>query len=770
LRGLSFAGQSLHPEVVNLEILLHAIESGTLSADVLSLWRKRLEEELAAGRLRSEFVYLFGALLEEWTGEVPADERLRQQGRQARDRLLEAALREPALNRHTDVLDPLFDELGPALTDLGERLRQKCRENLCVPVRKNELADVLSGISGNIYQAPWLRREARCFAANDLLCKELSDALTILLAELHTWNWPAEGLGVRVLWTRNKWRLYLDEDLPTACLLELLGERWIAIFDHLIGDSTSRVHERRARLKKLSDLNAPAVIVENERRMLREAEQLMDLGFSEEADPWEENETPPTVSTTPDINSIVQMRAREQRILRSLRVGGDYDGEYDAINRAVVLVHAEIQLTRAAFPDRPLNVVKIDMRDCYGSLPHNVLLTLLSRLGLNEDDRAFFARFLTPPLRDESENVQRMRRGVPMNHTLSGMLAELLLRLLEKHVQRKARVRIVRLVDDVCILAPDGVAAVAAWQAIADFCDACGLSVNEEKSGAVCLGGALPDALPRRLPRWGMLELDERGDWRVHGETFDAHLMQSRERIESASSIFSRVQLYNANLKYLLSSLALSAALGDVHRQATDRAIGQFHQHFFGPGKGIMDGLRATIRERFQVNADVLGGIPESWLYWPITAGGLALKNPLVVAAQYAAAYRLRDRMAIPSVRLPGWNLHANDWSAYYGGLLELVHPIEPSETKVMKTLVNDFIARGKEISGGQQEGLDPYWRWILCTYGPEILQRFGSFRFLIAELVPLQLIGQQLVRDSSLADNEHSTNESSAPREDIPF
>jgi hypothetical protein len=87
-----------------------------------------------------------------------------------------------------------------------------------------------------------------------------------------------------------------------------------------------------------------------------------------------------------------------------------------------------------------------------------------------------------------------------------------------------------------------------------------------------------------------------------------------------------------------------------------------------------------------------------------------------------------------------------------------------------MKTLVNDFIARGKEISSGQQQGLDPYWRWILCTYGPEILQRFGSFRFLITELVPLQLIGQQLVQDSSLADSAPAESESSASGEDFPF
>ena len=148
------------------------------------------------------------------------------------------------------------------------------------------MAGTLERLGADIYRPPHLRREARRFAADDLLRKELADALTILIAELPTWDWPAEGLATRALWTRNKWRLYLDEDLPTACLLEVIGGRWVAILEHLIGDRDV-VDERRARLKKLLDLGAPEVILVNERRMLRQAEQMVDLGLAEEADPWE---------------------------------------------------------------------------------------------------------------------------------------------------------------------------------------------------------------------------------------------------------------------------------------------------------------------------------------------------------------------------------------------------------------------------------------------------------------------------------------------------
>ena len=755
LRQLSFAGRPLHPDVANLQVLLYEAESGALSPDVLALWQRRLEDELAAGRLRSEFVYLFGALLEEWAREAPAGGRLAEESRRVRERLLRDALAEPEPHRPEDLLEALFADVGPALAERAQGAQERWRELLHGPVDEVELTALLNWLAGDIYQPPALRREARRFAGNDLLRKELADALTIMLAELHTWDWPAEGLATRALWTRNKWRLYLEEDLPTACLLDVVASRWVEILEELIGNQNS-VTERRARLKKLRELNAPEVLLENERRMLRQAEQLAGLGLFEEGDVWDEEDSA-GAPAEPESGSVIEARAKAQGDLRTFRAQLDYDGESGAGNAAVLLVGAEVRLARAAFPDRPLYVVKADLQDYYAGIPHDVLLGVLQRLGVAEADRAFIARFLAPPLQGSGPGAAKMRRGVPMTHVLSDVLAELLLRLLEKHVRQHARVRIVRLVDDICLLGFDTGAVVAGWRRVEEFCAACGLRVNPAKSGAVCLGGSLPEGLPRRRPRWGMLELDEAGCWHVHAETFAEHLAQARERVTAARSVLSRVQQYNANVKYLLGALAPGADLGDEHREAAGRALRQFHQDFFGAGNGIVAGLYATIHERFQPEAS---GIPEAWVHWPITAGGLGLRNPLVVAGQYAAAYRERKPPAAPAERSVGWNVHrGSEWAAYYRRLLERVEPVEPSETAVMKTLVDDFIARGADISAGRQQDLSAYWRWILYTYGPQILQRFGTFRFLITELVPLQLISRQLVRDTSLDDADRSAD-----------
>jgi hypothetical protein len=568
LQGVKFAGQPLHPEVVNLEMALRELETGTLAPDVLALWEGRLENELAAGQLRSEFVYLFGALLEEWAREGAANPVLREQSVQEGRRLLDAALAPPEPNRHAAFFASLLEGREPDLADLARRLKENRDEPDAI---SSILHKDLTRIATDIYRSPRVRREGREFLANRELLKELQDALDIFLADLPTWDWPAEGLSVRPLWTRNKWRLYLDLDLPTACLLEAVGASWVFIWNELFGYSNNRVEKQRTRLRELRAQNAAPAVIEHQRRQLELTRQTAVLDPADDPGVWEADSPGPAHNVDDYAEDSVRARRDEQQnALRAFRMSGGYGDRYGTQAWAVQFLHAEIQLARAPFPDRPLHVVKIDLKDFYASIPHDVLLTVLETVGVPERDRQFFRRFLSPPLlAAPGAKPVRMSRGVPMGLTLSGALAELLLRFLDLHVRRRARVRVVRLVDDVCLLTPRAEDALAGWRAVEEFCAACGLQINQAKSGAVCLGGPPPAGLPRDRPRWGMLELHDRGDWHVHAETFQAHLAQTRQRVEAAASIFARVQQYNANARFLLNALALSADLGEAHRQST---------------------------------------------------------------------------------------------------------------------------------------------------------------------------------------------------------
>jgi len=97
-----------------------------------------------------------------------------------------------------------------------------------------------------------------------------------------------------------------------------------------------------------------------------------------------------------------------------------------------------------------------------------------------------------------------------------------------------------------------------------------------------------------------------------------------------------------------------------------------------------------------------------------------------------------------PEERSYDWQYRRNAWSSFYRSLTQGIKASEPTTNQIMEALVTDFIRRGSEMSNSLQMGLTPYWRWILSIYGPQILEMLGTFRFLITELVPLQLIVQK--------------------------
>lgn len=746
LRGIKCAGKALHPEVVNLEILLNKTAP---SVSVVSLWLRRLEAELASGRLRAEIVYLFGALLGEWGRGVEERQRFQNERTQAQQRLLDDLFRPAQPASHGKLFKDLFAGFGAGLDEVRRKMPERIVH--AFEGRSSSVAYLLERLARNIYQPPAVRNEAKRFQENHVLLGEFDDALHMVTREPYAWDWPAEGVSARVLWTRNKWRLYLDLDLAALGILNNLGETWIEIFDRSFSDAPRKL-ERRARLHKLLDLNAPEVIIENERRMMRNLEETPDLGWYEPRDPWDDSL--PDVITGKD-DCIAVQRAALQAKLRNYRADAYYQGgAYGGSSPLVELVHAEVQTLRAAFPERPLFVARLDIQDYFPSVPHDVLLALLEGCGLPPRDLQLFERFLAVPY--SVDGVKKAQRGVPMDQTLSHFLAELLLRFLERYVHERARVRLLRLVDDVCLLAPSAEELLKGWRAVHEFITACGMQINSEKSGALALGADLPAKLPREHPRWGMLELRADGSWSVHEPTFQAHLDQTRERVRGTTSILARVNLYNSNLRFLTNALGLTIDLGDHHRASLNDALRRFHNEFFEPGQSIVEGLRLTIQERYLHDAR-LTDLPESWLYWPVTAGGLSLRNVLVLVGQYNEAHQQRQlkRLPVPATRPVEWQYQDKDWSAYYKDLLKTLQPVAPKSTAVMKMLVDDFIARGGEISGGKQTTLSDYWRWILYVYGPEILEKFGTFRFLITELVPLQLIHEQLMHDSSLDETD---------------
>ncbi|HEX5158912.1 MAG TPA: reverse transcriptase domain-containing protein, partial [Ktedonobacterales bacterium] len=402
-------------------------------------------------------------------------------------------------------------------------------------------------------------------------------------------------------------------------------------------------------------------------------------------------------------------------------------------------------------------VVKVDLKDYYPTLPHDLLLSILSRFGLTEGELGFIRRYLRVRMDEDGDGgqVRIASAGVPHHRRLSDLLGELALRLMDTYVERAARVQVIRFIDDITLLAASPEEAVKAWEAVRSFCAACGLTLNMEKCGAVCVGdGVLPPELPQRAPRWLLLTLDAQGHWEADAAGLEVELERARRQIAHAPSILERVKQYNATLAHLDQSLAIATPLGEAHRESVRAAYARCQNTLFDSGADAVAALRGMIRERF-VGSGVTAELPEAWLYWPITAGGLGLRQAQAHAASYAEAFARRTPVAVPEERPGDWQRRNNPWARFYSSLLAPVNPAAPAPNAMMETLVRDFISRGAELSAGQQKTLAPYWRWILYLFGPQILESFGTFRFLFSELVPLQILTSRQSVDGEVDEAE---------------
>jgi hypothetical protein len=745
LRNVSYANQQLHPEVANLEPLLAGADDGSISLETIIFWRKRLEQELTRGERRAEIVYLFGSLLEEWALGEAETVKISAQHKHIRTGLVERLLHPVEAGNYAVLLDTLMTEC--AFSEQEERA-QAFQEAVgtCLQecIQPPELATILEYLSSSPHHVPLIRRQAQHVLVDHMLQKELADALSILLDHLDEWQHSQEGILPRLLWTLTKWRLCLDEDLPTICFLEILGQRWQSIFQHFF------CAERAARLQQLRrQYLSPQALHLAE--LLSIVSQGLRTSSLTEVDIWKQVTAPEkqSVSLQVDVHlwehgSIVAQRLQLKSDLYDLSALSGYDARHAAssMERALMLIHAEIALARTAPSPTPLHVLKLDLKDFYPSLSHQALLDILEHYGLSTSQRAFFQAFLRIPLQQNGQ-VVTSERGVPTYHRLSDLLAELVLGLFEQYVQRQTCVQIFRLVDDICVLATSADEMFKAWQAARTFCAAFGLALNEAKCGSICIGGTRLLPLPDARPNWLLLTLDGQGQWNVNWSAFETYLEGARQQAGQMTSLIALIDTYNVHLKYLVKALAMRADLGSAHRSGINAAMEHFSHVFFGDGQGIVETVRRLIRERF-LGETSAAHLPEAWLYWPMIAGGCGLLQAAILGGSYAVDYAYRAHVAPPEEREHDWQYRRNAWSSFYHSLTREIGTSEPATLQSMEALVTDFIRRSSEMSNSQQVGLSPYWRWILSIYGPQILEVLGTFRFLITELVPLQLIVQK--------------------------
>ncbi len=713
LAALRIGTRLVHPEVANLEVA-----AGAGDPRLLARVRARLEAAIAQGRARADVMPVFGGVLGEWLAPVR---------RRPEPALERAALVEP-------LLKPASATAAALIARLEGRIDSKAlaRARELVGASSESLDDMGAGWMPHPDDAlldeegladKAATGELDASGQENPLAREFHQAFDISWRGVEGWDWPEAGVTLAPIWTRNRYRLRPKLDLITASTVEEVGRA----VEEALGALCGRARlNRLQRLRRLKALNAPAIIIENEARML---DKTMDL-FG-----W----LGPDEAVGQD-GTIALARA-ESRMMSSSE--GGYDYAASEIGRAAALLRAEIRVAEAH--GRPVYVLKADIADFYPSVSHALVLGLLRWLGLDPRLVDLTARALSPRLPEGG----RTRVGLPLGLRLSRAVESLLMAAILGEVRAAAPVEVISLVDDVVLVAHSPEHVEAAWAALRAAVGDAGLCLNEAKVGAAAFGAPLPAGLPQGPVRWGMLRLGEGGDFEVDEEALEEFIAITAARVDGHWALLDRVGAWREQLRYLWTWLAPSADLGPDHLAAALDAARRLGEAG-ASGQGSMRAmLRGEVERRF------LGGgraaLPDAWLHWPLTAGGLGLPYPPADGVPLQLAQQARQRAQEDFAAggggedrpMPAPTAHPEvdeAWGAWFARQLAPLEPAAPVETPEMEDQVRRFIKRGERL-GRAAAPLSPYWRWVLHTLGPDILEAYGTFDFIATDLVPTQMI-----------------------------
>ena len=354
---------------------------------------------------------------------------------------------------------------------------------------------------------------------------------------------------------------------------------------------------------------------------------------------------------------------------------------------------------------------------------------------------------------------------------------------MDRAVSRSARgANLHRLHDDFWIWGAQD-ECVKAWHAVAEFNRVMGLEINEDKSGSVVIsqtktvsgavaphkklitGGNKPGAqipqetesLPSGNIAWGFLVLDARtGRFAIDVTLMKKHIEELRLRLDSEKSIVGYIKAWNhISVRFFTSMLGKPAnCLGLAHVRMVLEAFSQVQKILFSSGS-VTEHLKGEISRRFNIQ-----DIPDGFLYFPLTLGGLDLHNPFIPYHQ------------VRSTITPDPQTIMNDFfsreKAFYeqkkaifererlakrkkGEFMTFEHytrnreQTSPQLLKAYEELLEE--PRNKvpkleyEVDSELLEEFSDYQKGVIDLYGAEMVKRFGGLSVVEKRLLPMGLM-----------------------------
>ena len=300
----------------------------------------------------------------------------------------------------------------------------------------------------------------------------------------------------------------------------------------------------------------------------------------------------------------------------------------------------------------------------------------------------------------------------------------------------------------------------AAWAEMQKYASLVGFTFNMKKTGVVCVGGQVDPGLPVGTSgcQWGFLKLDaDQGRFVIDQASVDVHIAELRRQLAATKSVFGFVNAYNKYLKFFQRNFGDPAqCFGRTH---ADEVIGTYSriqkELFPETGGSVIQCIQQMIEQRFGVK-----DIPNGWFYFPISRGGLEVRNPIVdflsvrnnLKVQPNPFFTLMEDDVKEHIRLfSAWRLGA-DSSNSSTKFLPFSRYIEGRETRLRrwwvayKELQDTPSASLVELSSRITEDLedshlDNYQKWNAALYAEEIFRRFGTLTIVEPTLIPVGMV-----------------------------
>ncbi|AEO62755.1 fcf70192-9d2e-461d-ac3e-b1c1c620ab04 [Thermothielavioides terrestris] len=627
------------------EFLDQARYDPSVTEPLLKEYEAELRGHLDAQTNKYEFASLYGKLVEEWIALGNSDatsaaegsgfvlvgrEEMHQQRATWEEYVFKA--KETDRNAIQRYLEGVFSskEAKRGLEAIREKFKTfqkdwKSQRHF----DQTALETVIKGMLRSDILTEEKRTTLRDFLGNRVVLSEIADVLNMRMSAIASWSWGAPLIVEQRRNLNGRYRFYTDEDLLHAIFIYYVGLQWACYLRKVLVEFVKTEGVWKSDSKPISKSDA-----RRRRFFLNDAVTLHKASVQKDRDNHFGaillNQLPISFHEVRDSYDGVGCKNGDTRPSHVRVVQG-------------LLQRLQTEILMQTKLGKEITVIRSDFKWFGPSLPHSTIFAVLEFFGVQAGWLDFFKRVLEATMRFKHDSpdtpAQARKRGTPISTPIADFFAESILFCLDYAVNQKAGgTRLYRLHDDMWLWGGFETCSKA-WKVITEFTDTMGLELNPDKTGSVRIARDRESAmatdprvgLPKGDVKWGFLRLDPAtGRFLINEEEVDKHIEELRLQLSACRSVLDYIQAWNIyGNRFFANNFGRPAnCYGLAHIDSMLATFRRIQDKLFPDhAGGVGEHLKQMIASRFGVAPT---DIPDGYLYWPTSLGGLGLQNPFI--------------------------------------------------------------------------------------------------------------------------------------------